>query len=964
MTTSPFDLTPDALRAESAALRNLARALLGSDDAADDVTQQTWVAALENDSARVASPSAWLRRVARNFALRRHRDEALRNRRELAVPPDEPAPDSAEVLARVELHRRVVTAVLALDAPYRETVLLRFWEGLPPRDIAIRMDVPVRTVHTRLQRAADRLRSQLDRETGGRAAWAPLLASVGTPTPAASVTATAATAKSTAAVFGVLTMSKLLCSLAALAVIAIAWTSWEFAAQSGAADRAMADAEPHAARSQLARAEEGTHPAADSLQESPSTRVEVEGSVDQTVTNSAAPAQPLALRTYAVRVVEHDGSPAAGVRVRILPASLGPSLGSHVHESLGTEVVTDAAGLATSDSDTIGVPSGDDRTCTAFVREAVADWISTPVDPAASEVPTLRLPPTGVVNVRVACPTPWVFEKCRVALLGQRFDALRSSTLDATQAVRALDAEGRAQFERVAVGSDFQLLALVPESRIRASITVQGPRSPGETVEATISLFGERQVLLAALVDHSGRALADTEVGAVVFRGRRDGELRDRSAKLTTDAEGRIALETVSTLGAAYENRLELLTTGHPRLSARVILPSILRGANDLGTIALRTSPLLCGGVVQDADGHPVPDARINLIDTAPGELRSDAEGRFAIRGNPSDPPHRLRVEHPEYQAITTEFRPGTTDLVVTLLQTATLRGRVLLSDDAARRFVDVAISAPGVEMPQRMGILPADGSFCFTGLKPTEVTVTARVFGAAQPTVTTGPILLGKGRVTDVGELDLRGRTHPIAFRIRCADGSTPASLSAVILGAARPEGTVVLAGRGSLVASAPRIGLRIWGPGYQTTDVLDVVDGAEVAIAPAYEVEFSVPTGLHVPPGTVLQVWADPQVERVRSRQMLVLTSGNGGFTTGDLTPWIEHSNCTVDLPAARARMTLTWPGPHSIRVRLAHTQREDSRSVQDGLTLDPTRLVPTQLVELRLDQAQIDAAAARLR
>ena len=62
-------------------------------------------------------------------------------------------------------------AVLTLAEPYRATVLLRFFEGLPPRLIAARLGVPVATVHSRLQRALAQLRHQLDHDFAGRPQW-------------------------------------------------------------------------------------------------------------------------------------------------------------------------------------------------------------------------------------------------------------------------------------------------------------------------------------------------------------------------------------------------------------------------------------------------------------------------------------------------------------------------------------------------------------------------------------------------------------------------------------------------------------------------------------------------------------------------------------------------------------------------------------------------------------------------
>ena len=87
----------------------------------------------------------------------------------------------SELAERAALQREVVGHVLSLDEPFRSIVLLRFFEDLSPPEIAKRLKVPLKTVHSRLQRAFDKLRAKLDREYGDsrrwHSAWAPLLAS-------------------------------------------------------------------------------------------------------------------------------------------------------------------------------------------------------------------------------------------------------------------------------------------------------------------------------------------------------------------------------------------------------------------------------------------------------------------------------------------------------------------------------------------------------------------------------------------------------------------------------------------------------------------------------------------------------------------------------------------------------------------------------------------------------------------
>ncbi len=169
---SPLPTDPRWLLEHGTFIRALARSLVRDDPRADDVAQQTFLAALEHPPRRDEAPRSWLAKVLRNFARRSARDELRRTRREEAIARPEAGPSTEEIVAREATRRRVLEAVLALEEPYRSTVLLRFYEELPPRAIARKLGVPVETVRTRLKRAIESLRARLDVEwNGDRRAW-------------------------------------------------------------------------------------------------------------------------------------------------------------------------------------------------------------------------------------------------------------------------------------------------------------------------------------------------------------------------------------------------------------------------------------------------------------------------------------------------------------------------------------------------------------------------------------------------------------------------------------------------------------------------------------------------------------------------------------------------------------------------------------------------------------------------
>ncbi|MHC4972967.1 MAG: sigma-70 family RNA polymerase sigma factor [Planctomycetota bacterium] len=167
----PPDL--EALLVHEPLVRGLARSLLRGDARVDDVVQETWVAALKGGPRQPASLRAWLAAVARNVAYSVRRRDAARRRIEHGAARREPLPSVAEIAAKEDIRKRVLDALLDLDEPYRTALLLRYYEDLPPREIAKRLEIPVETARTRVKRGLQQLRGRLDTDHGGdRRAWA------------------------------------------------------------------------------------------------------------------------------------------------------------------------------------------------------------------------------------------------------------------------------------------------------------------------------------------------------------------------------------------------------------------------------------------------------------------------------------------------------------------------------------------------------------------------------------------------------------------------------------------------------------------------------------------------------------------------------------------------------------------------------------------------------------------------
>ena len=173
MTTEAMSRDPESLLSHAGFLRALARELVGPVEA-EDVVQDTWLAALNRPPRQRVR--AWMSVVTRNLVRDRHRTSTARRRRETEVTRTGERAAVPGTDERIEIHRALVDAIASLDGPSREVVVLHYYDGLAPREIADRLGLPGSTVRARLRRALERLRGRLDQDAGGREVWALALA--------------------------------------------------------------------------------------------------------------------------------------------------------------------------------------------------------------------------------------------------------------------------------------------------------------------------------------------------------------------------------------------------------------------------------------------------------------------------------------------------------------------------------------------------------------------------------------------------------------------------------------------------------------------------------------------------------------------------------------------------------------------------------------------------------------------
>lgn len=140
-------------------------AILGDPAEAEDCAQDAFVKAFQAWKRwRPDAPAeAWIHRIAVNRAISYRRSSQLRTVGELLRRLGRPAggDDPAQVATKPDL----LTALRSIPPKLAAAIVLRHYHGYNNREIAVALGVSERTIGTRLNQAAERLRPLLEKSS-------------------------------------------------------------------------------------------------------------------------------------------------------------------------------------------------------------------------------------------------------------------------------------------------------------------------------------------------------------------------------------------------------------------------------------------------------------------------------------------------------------------------------------------------------------------------------------------------------------------------------------------------------------------------------------------------------------------------------------------------------------------------------------------------------------------------------
>ncbi|MEE9391054.1 MAG: sigma-70 family RNA polymerase sigma factor [Planctomycetota bacterium] len=612
-----FDVDPQTVLEDDAFLRRLAERLVGDSSTGDDLAQDAWLAALRAEGTPKGPRRPWLAGTLRKLLANDRRQSRLRRLRESAAKPGPPGSAVDEFLMQQALRQRVVDVVVDLAEPYRTAVLLRFFEGLPPREIAKRLDLPVETARTQVKRGLDLLRSTLDREFGGRKNWNVAFAVAFLPT------ASTAGASLLQGAFVVSLKSKVALGSALVLLLLGAGVWFAFFDED---DASWNETNSSFSSSDGPNTEAARRNAAETAVEGAKAAAHNSEDLDSSTLSPLVAASPKFGRLEVDVIWELDGTPAANVPLRVLPfGAPDPFLHERWYES-------DNSGKFTLDRCYAGH---------GYLSCPFGGLVRIKVKGGETAKMQFKIPLGATIKGKVQGPEGR-------GIAGAEVYAGGMAGTFGGKPVTHSDASGNFHLKSISGESIFALGARAEGFEASPNVIIEN--SPGAKFELTLKLGPPASTLIVSVVDFEDQPVPDAlvRVGNREFSQNRrpDGHLEMPSSRFAARSDskgicriygaaaGKVAVHVRSPRFAPWAGEDEIPAQGLTHLKVHLPEPGQLEGRITLASGAPAPALLVQVGEYAAIDGHLTrtdKDGRYRIEGLAPGarkiEIKSDKFG-------------------------------------------------------------------------------------------------------------------------------------------------------------------------------------------------------------------------------------------------------------------------------------------------------------------------------------------------
>ncbi len=648
-----------------------------------------------------------------------------------------------------------------------------------------------------------------------------------------------------------------------------------------------------------------------------------------------------------VVVKNHKGDPVAGVPVvlALKRSSRWNTWWTGTTAGVGGQVIVENPMIGAL---TVGGALENIEACVAAIALPLAErpTLEFEVTDLPSSPLELILPPTGSIEVVLDHPDISALAGAEVELERVGFDR---GTTPGRGDLQCVAKDGSALFEHVGLGFDLRVRATLQGSDEPISQVFKEARFPGQRTVLRLSVASKEPVILIRILAPDGEPIRETTLNAKMAASV-GGSSSTTTFNVVTSSDGWVRIALKDDLGDAAKRELTLYEDGDDARSGAVDIPQVLRiGDNDLGSLTLRSPPLVCDGVIVDPEGEPIAGAEIVLLEKIRPSpefsywsradmpmQKTGIDGKFRLRGGSgSESEMALRVSCQGFLRIEESlFAVGSSNLRIVMKRAGAVVGSLASMAEIPDNMIEARLRLEGGK-DWHSERVKGDVSFEFESLKPGRYEFLITVFGLERDVFEISGLDVRSGetlRDPRLQKIELKSGLRRLRFMVVNNSGASIADTVAMVVpsrsGGERAGGVFVDDGRGEVLAASEPMSIWVYAPGHRSLRVPDLRDNQEIVLDPALQVSFQVPAEIMAAAAprhffARLKPTAKPALGKTES---VTLRGKNRTSVFQGSQPWESSSRGRVDA-SGRLVVPVMEPGEYELTWSLG--DRDDSHA-----------------------------------